>query len=408
MNRVYLDNAATTKVDKEVIEVMQLAMTDNFGNPSSVYKEARQARQFLENARKQVADLIKSQPEEIIFTCGGSESDNMALRGLAEARKKKGNHIITSKVEHHAVLHTCEYLEKNGFEVTYLPVDEYGMVSPEAVKAAIRPETILISIMYANNEVGTIMPIREIGAIAREHNVLLHTDAVQAIGQIDIDVKRDNIDFLSMSAHKIHGPKGAGALYIRKGLHIMPIIFGGGQEKGLRSGTENVPGFAGLGKACELAGARLEESHKKMLALRDKLIDGILQIPYTRLNGHPVKRLGNNVSVCINFIEGEGLLLRLDMAGISCSSGSACTSGSLDPSHVLLAMGLDHATAHGSLRFSLSHDTTEAEIDYVLEKLPVIAEQLRAMSPLYHSQLGECDRPGLRGGDCSCPLSASK
>lgn len=387
MQRVYFDNAATTKLDSRVIEAMHQALIDDFGNPSSIYAEARQAKKVLDKARNQVAALIKANAEEIIFTGGGSESDNLAIIGAAKAYAKKGKHIITSSVEHHAVLNVCEHLQKEGFEVTYLPVDEDGMVTPEAVKAAIRPDTILISIMYANNEVGTIMPIKEIGALAREKGIIFHTDAVQAAGHVDIDVKSDNIDLLSITAHKMHGPKGTGALFIRRGVRIAPLIFGGGQERGLRAGTENVPGAVGFGKACEIALAEFEKSNAHMTALRDKLIEGIsAKIPFVKLNGHRTKRLSNNVNMSMKFIEGEGMLLRLDMAGIAASSGSACTSGSLDPSHVLLAMGLDHATAHGSLRLSLSSDTTQAEVDYVLEQLPPIVELLRSMSPIYDAK----------------------
>ena len=408
MQRVYLDNAATTKVDPKVVEVMTLALRDNFGNPSSIYAEARTAKKSLEEARTQVAALIKAKPEEIIFTGGGSEADNLALCGIAEAYEKKGRHIITSQVEHHAVLHTCEYLQKRGFDLTYLPVDEFGLVSPEDVKAAIRPDTILISIMYANNEVGTIMPIREIGTVAREHKILLHTDAVQAAGHVDIDVERDGIDLLSLTAHKIHGPKGVGALYRRKGVRLLPLIHGGGQERGFRAGTENLPGAVALGKACELAAAGFQENNARMKELRDCLIDGIFEkIPYVKLNGHPEKRLSNNVNVSVRYIEGEGMLLRLDMAGIAASSGSACTSGSLDPSHVLLAMGLDHATAHGSLRLTLSHETTKEEVDYLLEKLPEIAEFLREMSPVYKAEAGACGRQELK--NCTaCPIGQAR
>lgn len=378
MKRVYLDNAATTKIDKEVAEVMQKAMLEDFGNPSSVYLEARNARKIVEKARMQVADLIKAKPEEIIFTSGGSEADNLAIHGVAEMLSAKGRHIITSQVEHHAVLHTCEYLQKQGHEVTYLPVDKYGMVSPDDVKKAIRPDTILISIMYANNEVGTIMPIRQIGAIAKEHNIIMHTDAVQALGQVAIDVEKDNIDMLSLTAHKIHGPKGIGALYIKKGVIITPLIYGGSQERNLRAGTENVLGIVALGKACELAKANFSEHNEKMIFLRDKLIQGLMtKIPNCKLNGHNKERLSNNVNVSIDFVQGEAMLLRLDMAGIACSSGSACTSGSLEASHVLLAMGLKEDMAQGALRLSLSHETTKEEIDYVLEKLPEIVESLR-------------------------------
>ncbi|MDR3349261.1 MAG: cysteine desulfurase NifS [Acidaminococcales bacterium] len=408
MKRVYLDNAATTKIDPRVLEVMVPALRDNFGNPSSIYAEARTAKKALEEARAQVAGLIGAKAGEVIFTGGGSEADNMALRGIAEAYGKKGGHIITSKVEHHAILHTCEYLQKQGFAVTYLPVDEFGLTTPEDVKQAIRPDTILISIMYANNEVGTIMPIREIGAIARERKILFHTDAVQAAGHVDIDVERDNIDLLSLTAHKIQGPKGVGALYLRKGVKLPPLIHGGGQERGFRAGTENLPGAVALGKACELAGAELEKNNAHMEKLRDYLLDGIFaKIPYVKLNGHPKMRLSNNVNVSVRYIEGEGMLLRLDMAGISASSGSACTSGSLDPSHVLLAMGLDHATAHGSLRLTLSPETSKEDIDYLLEKLPPIAEFLRVMSPVYKAEVGVCGRQELK--NCAaCPVGREK
>ncbi len=398
MQRVYLDNAATTKIDDRVIEAMTKALKENYGNPSSIYLEARETKKVLDNARKQVGDLIKARPEEIVFTAGGSEADNMALIGIARAYAQKGKHIITSKVEHHAILHTCEYLEKNGYEVTYLPVDEYGMVSVQSVKDAIRPDTILVSIMYANNEVGTIMPIGGIGAITKEKGVLLHTDAVQAIGHVDIDVVRDNIDLLSLTAHKIHGPKGIGALYIRRGVKMASLIHGGGQERGLRAGTENVPGAVALGLACELAGVDFKKNNAYMTLLRDRLIAGIMDaIPFVKLNGHPTKRLSNNVNISIKFIEGEGMLLRLDMKGICASSGSACTSGSLDPSHVLLAMGLDHATAHGSLRLSLSHENTGEEVDYLLKVLPEIVEFLRNMSPIYNEQVVNCARPQVKG-----------
>ena len=387
MQRVYLDNAATTKIDLRVADVMFKILTEGFGNPSSIYAEAYQARKLLENARTQVAGLINADPTEIVFTGGGSEADNLALIGVAKAYARKGKHIITSRVEHHAVLHTCEYLEKQGFQVTYLPVDEDGLVSPDDVREAIQSDTILISIMYANNEVGSIMPIAEIGTIARANGVFLHTDAVQAAGQVDIDVKKDQIDLLSLTAHKLHGPKGIGALYVRKGVHVVPMILGGGQERGLRAGTENVAGAVGLGIACNLARMEFIPNNEKMMNLRDRLIEGIEKnIPYVKLNGHRQKRLSNNVNMSINFIEGEGILLRLDMAGVAASSGSACTSGSLEPSHVLLAMGLDHATAHGSLRLTLSHETSKEEIDYVLGKLPDIVKVLRSMSPIYNAR----------------------
>ena len=401
----YLDNAATTKVDKNVINAMSEVMCEGFGNPSSVHAFGRKAKTYLDKARQQVATLINAQKDEIYFTSGATESDNFAVRGVAYARKNKGNHIITSQVEHHAVLHICEQLEKEGFTVTYLPVDKFGMVSVRDVEAAIKPETTLISIMYANNEIGTIMPIREIGALARSKGILFHCDAVQAIGQISVDVVRDNIYLLSLTAHKIHGPKGAGALYIKRGLRISPLLFGGAQERSFRPGTEGMPGIVGLGVAAELATQNWQANSAYIKKLRDKLIAGILEtIPFTRLNGHPEQRLPNNANISISFIEGEGMLLMLDMNGIAASSGSACTSGSLDPSHVLLAIGLDHATAHGSLRLTLSHETTEADIDYVLEKLPPIVDRLRQMSPLYDSKTMNCGRPELKqcGKGCCC------
>jgi cysteine desulfurase len=328
-------------------------------------------------------------PEEIYFTAGGSEADNWAVKGAAYANRAKGNHIITTQIEHHALLHTCEYLEKDGFEVTYLPVDEYGMISIEDLKKAITDKTILISIMYANNEIGTIQPIAEIGKIAKEKGIYFHTDAVQAVGSVKIDVKEQNIDMLSLSAHKFYGPKGIGALYVRKGVKLFNLVHGGGQERGRRAGTENVPGIIGLAKAIELATENLEEHSTKLIALREKLIKGVMEkIPYTRLNGHPEKRLPGNISFCFRYVEGEALLLNLDMKGIAGSSGSACTSGSLDPSHVLLAIGLPHEIAHGSLRLSLGAVNTEEDIDYVLEVLPEIIDRLRQMSPLYEKVKG--------------------
>lgn len=404
MREVYLDNAATTQVDPAVIKVMNEVMTEAFGNPSSVHRFGRKAKVYLDKARTQVAGLLGAEPAEIYFTSGGTESDNLALRGVAYARRKKGNHIITSQVEHHAILHTCEQLEKEGFKVTYLPVDEYGQVKVQDVKEAITPETILISIMYANNEIGTIMPISEIGKLAREKGIIFHTDAVQAAGQVQIDVNRDNIDLLSMTAHKIYGPKGSGVLYVRRGTYVLPMLFGGAQERQLRPGTEAMPGIAGLGMAAELARTNLAANAEHVSKLRDKLIAGLTEkIPYIKLNGHPSERLPNNVNVSISYIEGEGMLLSLDMAGIAASSGSACTSGSLDPSHVLLAIGLDHATAHGSLRLSLSHNTTDEDIDYVLDKLPAIVERLRMMSPLYDSEVLNCSRAAHKPQECVCP-----
>lgn len=386
MQKVYLDNAATTKVRDEVVEAMLPYFTEYFGNPSSLHLFAREAGKGLDTARAQVAKALNAKPEEIIFTGGGSESDNMVLRGIPEAHKKKGKHVITSAVEHHAVLHTLEAMEKEGrVEVTYLPVDEYGMVTAEQVEKAIRPDTVLVSIMFANNEVGTIMPIEQIGETCKKHGVLFHTDAVQAVGHVPVDVEKMHIDLLSLSGHKFHGPKGVGALYVRKGVRIPALILGGAQERRKRAGTENVPGIVGMGKAIELATSELEDNAAKMKVLRDRLIFGIpARIPDVKLNGHPTERLPNNVNFSIRFIEGESILLMLDLNGIAASSGSACTSGSLDPSHVLLAMGLPHEVAHGSLRLTLSEFTTPEEIDYVLDTLPPIVEKLRAMSPLYH------------------------
>ena len=384
MERIYLDNAATTRVRPEVAAEMMPILTEVYGNASSVHSFGREAKKALEKARSQVAAAIGAKKEEIYFTAGGSESDNWAIKGIAHALRKKGTHLITTAIEHHAVLHTCQALEKEGFEVTYLPVDEYGLVTPEQVEAAIRPDTILVSVMMANNEIGTIEPVAEIGAVCKKHGVLFHTDAVQAIGHVPVDVKAMNIDLLSLSGHKFYAPKGVGALYIRTGVRPLNLIDGGAQERNRRAGTENLPAIVGMGKAIELICAEMEEDGRRLTALRDKLIAGILEkIPESRLNGHPTRRLPGNVNVSIRYIEGEALLLSLDMAGIAASSGSACTSGSLDPSHVLLAIGLPHEIAHGSLRLSLGHETTEEEIDRVLEELPRIVERLRAMSPLY-------------------------
>jgi len=379
--RIYMDNAATTATRPEVLEAMLPYFTQNYGNPSSIHAFGRDARRAIENARKQVAAALGCEPREVYFTAGGSESDNWAIR--CALQNKQGKHIITSAIEHHAVLHTCEYMEKQGYEVTYLPVDEYGIVSVEDVKKAIRPDTALITIMAANNEIGTIQPIAEIGKIAKEAGILFHTDAVQAVGAVPIDVKKWNVDMLSLSGHKFHAPKGVGALYVRKGIRITNLIYGGAQERGLRAGTENLPGIVGLGKAIELAVAEIPEYTERLTKLRDKLIDGILaSIPDVQLNGHRTQRLPGNVNVSVRYVEGEALLMRLDLAGIAASSGSACTSGSLDPSHVLLAIGLPHEIAHGSLRLSLGNDTTEADVDYVLATLPNIVTTLRAMSPL--------------------------
>lgn len=385
MRRIYLDHSATTPVDPQVAELMLKYLTEYYGNPSSVHLFGREVKKAVDEARNQVASLIGSDPSEIIFTGGGTESDNLAIQGAARARGSKGKHLITSAIEHHAVLDTFKYLAKNGYEITIIPVNEEGLVSVEDVRKAIRPDTILISIMHANNEVGSIQPVEEIGKIAREKGILFHVDAVQSLGKIPVNVQEINADLLTISSHKIYGPKGVGALYIRKGVRISPLVFGGGQERKIRSGTENVPGIIGFGKACELAGQRLEEEASQLVKLRDKLIDGILErIKDVKLNGpRGEKRLPNNVNVSINYVEGESLLLSLDMIGIAASSGSACTSGSLDPSHVLLAMGLPHEVAHGSLRFSLGRQNTEEDIEYVLEELPKIVDRLRMMSPLY-------------------------
>lgn len=386
--RIYVDNAATTKVAPEVVEAMLPYFTENFGNPSSIYAEGREAKKAIERAREQVAKAIGADPKEIYFTGSGSEADNWALRSTAKALKSKGNHIITSSVEHHAVLHTCQDLEKQGYEVTYLPVDKYGMVSPEDVKAAIKDTTIMISIMTANNEIGTIMPIAEIGEIAKSAGVVFHTDAVQAVGNVHIDVNEMNIDMLSLTGHKFHGPKGSGALFVRNGVRLISFITGGAQERMRRAGTENVPGIVGLGKAIEMATANINQKQKKLTALRDAYIKKVLEtIPYSHLNGHPTKRLPGNANISFEFIEGEGMLLSLDMKGISASSGSACTSGSLDPSHVLLAIGLKHEEAHGSLRVSFDEDNTMEDVNYIADSLKEIVERLRMMSPLYEEML---------------------
>jgi len=382
--KLYLDNAATTKVRKEVIEEMRDYFDVLYGNPSSqLYELGRKSREAVEKARKIVADFINADEKEIYFTAGGSESDNWAIKGVAFANKEKGNHIITTKIEHHAVSHTCEYLEKFGFETTYLDVDQYGMVDLEQLKSSIRPETILISVMFANNEIGTVQPIEQIGEIAKEHGIIFHTDAVQALGGVEIDVKKQHIDLLSMSAHKVGGPKGIGGMFIKKGVRIDNFIHGGGQERGKRAGTEGVQNIVGFGKAVELAARDFEEHNAYLIKLRTRLIEGIKNnIPDVVLNGHPTKRLPNNVNFSYKFVEGESILLLLDMEGISASSGSACTSGSLDPSHVLLAIGLDHGTAHGSIRFTLSDEITEEDIDYVVETMRKIISRLREISPL--------------------------
>ena len=378
-----MDNAATTAVSPAVLDKMLPYFTNIYGNASSIHSTGRDARKALEEARRKVAEVLNCKPNEVYFTSGGSESDNWAIKGTAFAQRKKGNHIITSAIEHHAVLHTCQWLEKQGFTVTYVPVDEFGQVNPADVEKAITDQTILISIMAANNEIGTLQPIKEIAAIAHQHRVLFHTDAVQAVGAIPVDVQDIGCDMLSLSAHKFHGPKGVGVLYIKQGTRIDNFMHGGAQERGKRATTENIPGIVGLAEAITLATQDLEKKSARIAALRDQLIDGLTAIPYVRLNGHRTNRLPNNCNISIRFVEGEALLLRLDLAGIAASSGSACTSGSLDPSHVLLAIGLPHEIAHGSLRFSLSDATTQEEVDYVLKTLPGIVEVLRSMSPLY-------------------------
>ena len=384
MTRIYLDYAATTPTHPDVVTAMLPYFTEHFGNPSSIYSLGQESKEAIQGARSQVASLIGAKDEEIIFTGGGTEADNFALKGIAYANEKKGNHIITTAIEHHAVIESCDFLEKHGFPVTYLPVDKYGMVDPDEVKKTITSKTILISVMHANNEVGTIQPLAEISKIAKEHNILLHTDAVQTAGHIPIDVNKLGVDLLSMSAHKLYGPKGVGGLYLRKGTKITPFQHGGGQEKGKRSGTENVPGIVGFGKAAEMVRGEIDSEAERLTLLRNKLMRGLLEgIPDTHLNGHPEIRLPNNVNISVDYIEGESMCLNLDMEDICVSTGSACSSASLEPSHVLLAMGLRHEQAHGSLRFTSGKWTTEADINKILNTLPGIVAKLRAMSPLY-------------------------
>lgn len=386
MRRIYLDYAATTPTHPEVVEAMLPYFSEVFGNPSSIYTCGQEAKGAIEEARSKVAELIGARDEEIVFTSGGSEADNFAIKGVAYANESTGNHIITTTIEHHAVLETCHFLETKGFRVTYLPVDEYGLVAPEEVRQAITSKTILISVMQANNEIGTIEPIAEIGKIAREAGIYFHTDAVQTVGHLPISVDELGVDLLSMSAHKLYGPKGVGALYIRKGTKLLPFVHGGEQERGRRASTENVPGIVGLGKAVEIARQEMSEEAERVTGLRDKLINGLLgQIDHTRLNGHPTNRLPNNVNVSIAFAEGESMCLNLDLEGICTATGSACSSAITEPSHVMLALGLPPLEAHSSLRFSLGKWTTEEEIDRVLEVLPRIVAKLRAMSPLLKS-----------------------
>jgi len=389
---VYMDHSATTYTRKEVVDAMIPFYTENFGNPSSIYGIASVSRTAIDSARTKVAKALNADPEEIYFTSGGSESDNWAIKGVAFANRKKGNHIITSKIEHHAVLHTTQYLEKQGFEVTYLPVDQYGFISPADLENAITDRTILISIMYANNEIGTIEPVTELGAVARKHHIPFHTDAVQVIGSVPVDVKAQNIDLLSLSAHKFYGPKGVGALYIKKGIKIDNLIHGGGQERRRRAGTENIAGIVGLGKAIEMATTDISGHTSRIRVMRDRLLAGIFEkIPNAHLNGHPERRLPGNINVSFEFIEGESMLLWLDDEGICASTGSACTSGSLEPSHVLLATGLPVEISHGSLRLTLGAINTEADVDYVLDVLPKVVNRLREMSPLYQQKDRKCN-----------------
>jgi len=384
MKTIYLDHAATTATDPEVLEAMLPYFHEHYGNPSSIYSISRVSKNAIENAREIVANALGANPKEIVFTSGGSESDNFAIKGVALAKQQKGNHIITSSIEHHAVLYSCKFLEKNGFTVTYLPVDHDGIVKLDELEKAITPQTILITIMHANNETGTIQPIRQIGEIARKHGITFHTDAVQTFGHIPVNVDDLNVDLLSISAHKFYGPKGVGALYIRKGMKITPLIHGGDQERRRRASTENVPGIVGLGKAVEIAGKVIENEAIRQTKLRDEFIRAILDnIENARLNGHPSLRLPNNVNISFEGVEGESILLNLDMEGIAASTGSACSSSSLEPSHVLLSIGLTHEFAHGSVRFTMGKQTTRDELDHVVEVLPGIVKKLRAMSPLY-------------------------
>ena len=390
MKSIYLDNAATTKLDDEVLQEMMAYLRENYGNASSIYKLGRESRKAVEDAREKIAKILNCKPTEIYFTAGGSESDNTAIKGIAKANKEKGNHIITSKIEHPAVLETCKQLEKEGFEITYVSVDENGIVNLDELKKSIKPTTILITIMFANNEIGTIQPIEEIGKIAKENNIYFHTDAVQAVGNIEIDVEKLNIDSLSLSGHKFYGPKGIGALYVRTGIKFEKFISGGHQERNKRAGTENVAGIVGMGKAIELAYSNLDEHNKKIKELRDYYVEQVKEkIPYIKINGDIEKRLPGNSNISFRFIEGESLLLNLDLKGICASSGSACTSGSLDPSHVLLAIGLPHEIAHGSLRISIGKYNTKEEIDYLIESLVEIVNRLREMSPLWEKFIEE-------------------
>jgi len=387
MRRIYLDHAATTPAHPDVVQTMLPYLAEAFGNPSSIYSYGQEARRAIEEARTKVAELIGARPEEITFTSGGTEADNLALKGVAYANESKGNHIITTAIEHHAVLEPCKFLEKRGFKITCLPVDKYGLIDPDDVRRATTAKTVLISVMHANNEVGTIEPVEEIGKIAKEAGIYFHSDAVQTAGHIPVNVDKLNVDLLSISAHKFYGPKGVGALYVRKGTKLASLLHGGEQEKGRRAGTENVPGIVGLGKAAELAGREIGKEAERQAYLRDKLIKGLIEkIDHIRLNGHPTKRLPNNVNISVDFVEGESMLLNLDLEGICASTGSACSSASLEPSHVLLALGIPLEQAHSSLRFTLGRENTEADVERVVEVLPRIVGKLRAMSPLLKTQ----------------------
>ena len=387
MKEIYLDNAATTPTDPLVAEAMAPYINTKYGNPSTIYKIGRENRNVVEGCRDSIAAHLGAEPREIYFTSCGTESDNFAIKGMAWAKKDKGNHIITSSVEHHAVIETCKYLEKTGFEVTYLPVDEYGAVKAEDVKKAVKSETILISVMHGNNEIGTIQPVKEIGEFARERNITMHTDAVQTVGHLPVNVGELNADLLSLSAHKFYGPTGVDALYIKNGIKITPLLHGGEQERRRRAGTENVAGIVGMTKALDLAVENMVDENKREAVLRDKLIDGLMKLEYTKLNGHPGKRLPNNVNIAFQYVEGESIILNLDALGIYVSTGSACSSATLEPSHVLINCGLPHEIAHGSIRFSLGRETTEEDIDTVIRELPPVIEKLRAMSPLYEEAI---------------------
>lgn len=402
MKRIYLDNNATTPIHSEVLDAMLPYLKDEFGNPSSIHWAGRKPRKAIDDAREQVAKLLHGDASEIIFTSCGSEGNNLAIKGVAESKRDKGNHIITTKVEHPAVLGTCKYLAKTGFDVTFLDVDSQGMLDLDQLKKAITPKTILITIMFANNETGVMFPIEEIGKIAKEHNITFHTDAVQGVGKVPIDVKKMNIDLLTLSGHKLYAPKGIGALYVKRGIRVVPLIHGGHQERNRRGGTENTAGIVALGKACEIAGRDMAEEVKHITALRDRLEKGLMEkVTHVRRNGHPANRIPNTTNLSFEFAEGESLLLNLDMKGIAASSGSACTSGTLEPSHVLVAMGIPLEASHSSVRFSLGRGNTAEDIDYVIEVLPTMVERMRSMSPLYSTVTGQATDISFSESNCS-------